>query len=99
MNAPFRDPGSNGAFDWYPGRLWSLWDVLKFDAAAFYQVTSSLRHIRTMLHERGEDKYSENADGSINATLMDDPFVLETMRNHANELQASLLALGTRQTS
>lgn len=40
MTAPVRDTsfGSNGAVAWHPGRLWSLWDIMRrFSAAQFMQ--------------------------------------------------------------
>jgi hypothetical protein len=40
MNAPIRDfqSGSNGAVIWHPGRLWSLWDMLKVHALEFFKL-------------------------------------------------------------
>lgn len=93
MNAPFVPVWNQ------PHGLWSLWDMLKFNAAAFYRVTVALQHIWTVLRERGEDKFEETLDGGVVVEIIEDPIILQSLGGHARELQASLLTLGTRQTS
>jgi hypothetical protein len=73
--------------------------MLKFNATAFYQVTTALQRLTTMLQERGLDKHEGTPNGGVIVHLVDDPVAVETMRGRARELQSSLLTLGTRQTS
>jgi hypothetical protein len=82
-----------------PAFVGALLDMLKFNAAAFYRVTVSWRHIWTMLSARGWDQHKETSDGVVVVEFLDDPVVLDAMREQARELQSSLLTLGTRQTS
>jgi hypothetical protein len=51
MNAPLWDfqPDGNDAIDWRPGKVWSLWDMLKLSASSFTRAIASLRHIQTFI--------------------------------------------------
>jgi hypothetical protein len=51
MNVMLREPqsGSNGAVSWRPGKLWSLWDIMKaFDAALFMKFMEAAGMTRTL---------------------------------------------------
>jgi len=59
VNAPLRElpSDSNGAIDWRPGRLWSLWDIMKaFNAGRL----SSLYAKLMQLSERASVENSDN---------------------------------------
>jgi hypothetical protein len=73
--------------------------MFQFNAAAFYKVTTTWRHIWTMLRERGDDQFDETPNGGVIVTWVDDPIEIQSMQDHARELRSSLLTLGTRQTS
>jgi hypothetical protein len=49
---------------WDACRLWSLWDMLEFNAAAFYEV-SSIQHTLTVIEARQIKGTTQNPDDSI----------------------------------
>jgi len=98
MNAPLRELPSDGnrAIDWHPGELWSLWDMLKLNAASFYKATAMLYNIRSFVNHWKENREHEDAikiENKIDISTA--KIVLENLR----ELQSSLLILGTTITS
>jgi hypothetical protein len=82
-----------------PGRLWSLWEMLRFNAKAFYTVTMALQHTETMLEAIGKDRHEETANGGVIVVPISDPISIGVMRQRARELHGSLLTLGTHLTS
>ena len=53
MNVPSRDffPDGIDAVDWHPGKLWSLWDIMKpfdADAALFMKFMEAAGMTRTL---------------------------------------------------
>jgi hypothetical protein len=80
MSAPRRDSpsDSNHAAVWRPGKLWSLWDMLKVNAAAFYYCVTWFRSIETtVVHMQREnpkiwDDPMREDPGSESAGLADD---------------------------
>jgi hypothetical protein len=73
--------------------FWSLWDMLSFNAADFYEVTMSMRHTMTSL----QDEQSKPG-GIPSYTPIDDKVFLKIMIRRGEELKESLAVLGTRLT-
>src|ERR1044071_6812555 len=48
-----------------PDRLWSLWDMLKFNASAFHEVLNSMAGTRSWIEERKKEEgwYSDGSYG------------------------------------
>jgi hypothetical protein len=72
--------------------------MLNFNASEFYRAITALKHIETMLRERGLDKHLEQSDGSVVIEFQDDPIVIGFLREQLDVLQKSLQTLGARQT-
>jgi hypothetical protein len=73
-----------------PGRLWSLWDMLKFKAADFYRVTTAIQGTITALDSRKAKSIEENPDGGVTITSIDDRVFLRVMQSRCDELDESL---------
>jgi hypothetical protein len=69
-----------------PGKLWSLWDMLKYNAASFYMATDVLYKMRAASNDKSEKK-EPLAETIAEITL-----------RTAKDLQSSLLILGTKVT-
>ncbi len=69
--------------------------MLKLNAAAFYQATTSMVAIRMLT----ETRHGESQDGSGTFPPAVEPFLVSDYVAHAKDLQSSLLVLGTRITS
>src|ERR1700730_735468 len=61
MTAPARDfqSGGNGAALWRPGRLWSLWDMLKLKADEFHDNTPKLVSLSTWIAAQSSEEDKE----------------------------------------
>jgi hypothetical protein len=94
MNSPFRESlDSNHAVALRPGKLWSLWDMLKFNATDFYNAVTSLHSAFAVV--RSHTRYGSVSFRSDE--LMTDDANNETLK-HVQTLQKSLVILGTRLT-
>jgi hypothetical protein len=45
--------------DFAPGRLWSLWDMLKFNARSFYSAVSTMRRAHALMDKESDKKKTE----------------------------------------
>jgi hypothetical protein len=83
---------SNSATAWRPGKLWSLWDMLKFNASEFYQATSALRAGEVLIEHVGK------TDKTFDAALINAKNK-KTLRAHMRKLDSALSVLGARVTA
>jgi hypothetical protein len=97
MNAPlsrdlarFHDGNAEGIG---PGRLWSLWDMLKVNGTAFYGATTALNRLEVLFWEIRKDGGGEEWKEKI--TSHDD---METFTGPAIELRGQLEILGAKFT-
>jgi hypothetical protein len=95
MSAPFLPPLEDG---FKPGRLWSLWDMFKFDALAFYRATTEIQHQLTWIENHKLTSIKNHADGSMTVFHIEDELVLNIMLERLNELRAQLAILGADMT-
>jgi hypothetical protein len=67
ISAPLRDfrADSNDAVAWHSGKLWSLWDMLKVNAAAFYDAISMLRLVEAGIKSISDPKKADNMEGDF----------------------------------
>jgi hypothetical protein len=79
-------------------RLWSLWDMLKFNAEAFYKATTAMQHTLSHIEAKDLKSIRNNPDGSATVSTINDPVFLKLMRERCDELQELLSVLGTRIT-
>ena len=74
MSAPVRVSSLDciGAVQWRPGKLWSLRDMLKFNAKAFYNAVTYINSGMTIIKERKDHKASpitKNDRSNVQAVL------------------------------
>jgi hypothetical protein len=93
MNLPVSKPVSER-----PHGLWSLRDMLKFNASDFYKVTAAIQHTQTTIEARGLRSKTENPDKSITITPINDPQFIQTLSERCDKLVESLKVLGARLT-
>jgi hypothetical protein len=79
--------------------LWSLWDMLKFNAADFYEVTTKMQHTATVLKVRPKKSVNENPDGSVTYSPIKDATFLNMMVTRGEDLKKSLIVLGASITT
>jgi len=74
-----------------PGRVWSLWDMLKLDANAFYRVALNINSAQVLIEER-------NHSTAEYSNPMGDLVVIRHLLQRAQELRDSLSQLGANIT-
>jgi hypothetical protein len=91
MNAPFIQPVAD-----QPHGLWSLWDMLTFNASSFYNATISLGALRRLIQEEGAREEGEDSPWKPGAIM--DVAGASLGMSKVRELEGSLIALGARMT-
>jgi hypothetical protein len=94
MSAPVRDTSldSNGAVHWRPGKLWSLGDMLKFNARAFYNAVTFINSGKTLIQERKDHKNSSINKSDRGKVL----FILDRFEKSLDVLGAQVTIIGVR---
>ena len=75
-------------------RLWSLWDMLELNAAAFYEATADLRYIQAVIKEHQHDQDSLFDSGNVLSSVEKEWFS-QPLEN----LKIQLSVLGVRVTA
>ncbi len=87
----------SSAGEFTPGKLWSLWDMLKFNASAFYSAISTLRGLQVSL-ETASDYGAPGVPGdATNAPI--DRKICKKIRRDLLTVQEALEVLGARVTN
>jgi hypothetical protein len=80
MSTPFRDfsTSSNEAVAWYPGKLWSLWDMFRIYGDKYIELGVLIANMRTVLHftddalvhgERNKSRITKDEQTDFKRTL------------------------------
>jgi len=77
------------------GRLWSLWEMLEFNAKLFYVASTAMAGTTQILEDHHKDE--ELPDGSLSIKFAD-PEVQKGLLNHAEALERSCAGLGVTVT-
>jgi hypothetical protein len=102
MNAPLpRDLAwlhDSDAEPVWPGRLWSLWKMLEFNAVPFYQASITMAYMKSNLKRKESEFRKTLADGSVEITLISDCQFIIFLESKTKELIASLDVLDAKMT-
>lgn len=85
-------------FSFHPGRLWSLWDMMKFNAVPFYEITQLLRNFRTNVDAQ-KDSNPEFYKRSLRNESLGGGSAIVSFIDGANKLKPLLNVLGAKVTS
>lgn len=84
---------------WETRRVWSLRDMLKFNAASFYKATTALQAIRIVQETQPAQEIAEHEDGSVSVHFVTDNVARGVLRRHARDLYRAVVVLGTNVTA
>jgi hypothetical protein len=81
-------------------QLWSLWDMLEFNAPPFYEAASMLNRLSSHIASKNLTSVTTDPDGNVaTITFISDPVLIRELTRTCEKLHAACLTLGARVTA